>query len=199
VDGWPSQEHELTVKYRHADRDKATAVNMTPHLSGRTDIKFKEEILPLKTELGGMRSLFSHNCVLASPNVVLDQGLADITHVFPSLKAIDAGPKIRIELVNNVAVDELQVAPGAFDFGHGFGAKATISIWRCRQTETTLTGEFAFQARFHRLDAVHQKAKARSEDFFREVQVLAPDWVALGTTKTAVIYGIGNTPVAHNE
>lgn len=200
VDGWPSSEHELTVKYRHADRDKATAVNMTPHLEGRTDIiKFKEEILPLKTELGGMRSLFSHNCVLASPNVVLDQGLADITHVFPAMKAIDAGPKIRIELVNNVAVDELQVAPGAFDFGHGFGAKATISIWRCRQFETTLTGEFAFQAKFHHLDAVHQKAKARSEDFYREVQVLAPDWVALGTTKTAVIYGIGGTSPAHNE
>jgi hypothetical protein len=98
-----------------------------------------------------------------------------------------------------VAVDELQVAPGAFDFGHGFGAKATISIWRCRQYETTLTGEFAFQARFHNLDAVHQKAKARSEEFFREVQLRAPDWVALGTTKTAVIYGMGGTPPAHNE
>jgi hypothetical protein len=139
-----------------------------------------------------MRSLFR---ILRLPNVVLDQGLA-ITHVFPSLKAIDAGPKIRSSWSTMGRGQQVAPAPSTSPWLRGQGRRSPFGS---RQTETTLTGEFAFQARFHRLDAVHQKEKARSEDFFREVQVLAPDWVALGTTKTAVIYGIGNTPVAHNE
>ena len=198
-DGWPAADHELTVKYRHPDLDKCTAVNMTPRLAGRADIKFKEEILPLKTALGGMRSLYSHNCVLTSPNIVLNQGLEDIIQVFPVMKAIDIRPEVRLVVVNHAAVDELLVEPGVFDFGHDFEAKATIALWRNRETETNIIGEFAFQAKFLHLNAIHDKAKQRSEEFFRRAQVEAPEWVALGTTKTAVVYGIGNTPVAHNE
>lgn len=199
VDGWPQADHELTVKFRHPDRDKAAAVDLVPRILGEVNAKFKEEILPLKTELGGMRSLYSHNCVLTSPNVVLNQGLKNIADVFPCMSMIDVRPDTSINLVNNTAVEEIQVDVGHFDFGHGFEAKATIAIWRNRASETSLVGEFAFQAKFHTLDEVHDKAKKRSEEFFCKAQTLAPDWVALGTTKTALVYGIGDKPVEHNE
>jgi hypothetical protein len=199
VNGWPAPDHELTVKFRHPDRDAANAVDVTPHLVGHGDIKFKEEILPLKNELGGMRSLYSHNCVLTSPNIMLNQGLEDITRIFPAMNGIDVAPKTRIELVNNVAVEELQVDAGAFDFGHGYEAKATIALWRNRASEISLVGEFAYQAKFRNYDDIHRKAMGCSEDFFRAVQTQASAWVLIGTTKTAVIYGLGTTPVSHNE
>jgi hypothetical protein len=197
-DGWPERDHELTVKFRHADMDTAAAVDIHPRLEGESEIKFKEELLPLKNELGGMRSLFSHNCVLVTPNIVLDQGIEDIARVFPAMANIDISPKTKIDLVNNVAVEEVQVDPGSFDFGHGLHAKATIAIWRNRASETSLVGEFAFQAKFHKLDDIHVKAKARSEVFFRAVQTHAPEWVQLATTKTAMVYGIGrDQPPGH--
>jgi hypothetical protein len=174
-------------------------VDIHPRLEGESEIKFKEELLPLKNELGGMRSLYSHNCVLVSPNIILDQGLEDVAKVFPAMAKIDVSPKTKIELVNNVAVEEVQVDPGHFDFGHGLEAKATIAVWRNRATETSLVGEFAFQAKFHRLDDLHQKAKVRSEKFFRSVQTHAPEWVQLGTTKTAMIYGIGRSEAPGHE
>ncbi len=86
--GWPETNHELTIKYRHPDLNTAAAVDVNPLMPGERKIKFKEELLPLKNELGGMRSLYSHNCVLYSPNIVLTQGLADIAKVFPSLQKI---------------------------------------------------------------------------------------------------------------
>jgi hypothetical protein len=187
------------VKFRHADMKAAAAVDIHPRLEGESEIKFKEELLPLKNELGGMRSLYSHNCVLVSPNIILDQGLEDVAKVFPAMAKIDVSPKTKIELVNNVAVEEVQVDPGHFDFGHGLEAKATIAVWRNRATETSLVGEFAFQAKFHRLDDLHQKARVRSEKFFRAVQTHAPEWVQLGTTKTAMIYGIGRSEAPGHE
>ena len=199
TNGWPDPDHELTVKFRHPDYAAARAVDMTPHLMGHSDVKFKEEILPLKDRLGGMRSLYSHNCVLTSPNVILNQGLGHIAEVFPPMKEIDVKPKTKIELVNNVAVEEIQVEPGHFDFGHGYAAKATIAIWRNRASETSLIGEFAFQAKFETLSDVNAKAKTRSEEFFREIQTLAPEWVALGATKTAMVYGIDGKKVTHKE
>ncbi|MGR7997150.1 MULTISPECIES: hypothetical protein [unclassified Xanthobacter] len=198
-DGWPRPEHELAVKFRNADRAKAAAVDMVPRMVGAAEVKFKEELLPLKDELGGMRSLFSHNCIVISPNVVLNQGLRHILEVFPSMKSADIDQDARIDLVNNMAVEEIQVDPGYFDFGHGFAAKATIAIWRDRASESSLVGEFAFQAKFQHYDDIHRKAEHLSEDFFRALQNEAPEWVQLGTTKTAMIYGVGPHALANGE
>ena len=198
-DGWPEVDHELTVKYRHANMDVCAASDMRPRLEGQHKIKFKEELLPLKTGLGGMRSLFSHNCELVSPNIVLDQGLEDIAKVFPAMKRIDIKPLTKINLVNNVAVEEVEVEAGHFDFGHGVEAKATIAIWRDRATERSLVGEFAFQCRFERESELHHKAKELSEKFYRAVQTDAPEWVEFATTKTAMVYGMGTVKNTNDE
>jgi hypothetical protein len=198
-DGWPELDHQLTVKFRHVDIHMAAAADIHPRLEGETKIKFKEELLPLKDQLGGVRSLYSHNCDLVSPNIVLDQGLADIAKVFPAMQRIDVHPETKINLVNNMAVEEVQVDIGHFDFGHGYEAKATIAIWRNRSNEQSLVGEFAFQAKFKREDEVHHKAKALSETFYKAVQTEAPDWVELGTTKTALVYKLGGKPINHHE
>lgn len=198
-DGWPRPEHELAVKFRSPDRAKAGAVDMVPRMVGDAEVKFKEELLPLKTELGGMRSLYSHNCVVISPNVVLNQGVRNILDVFPAMKMVDMDQDAKIDLVNNMAVEEIQVDPGYFDFGHGFAAKATIAIWRDRASESSLVGEFAFQAKFQHYDEIHRKAEQLSEDFFRSLQTLAPEWVQLGTTKTAMIYGFGSHAMSNGE
>jgi len=200
TDGWPEHEHELTLKYRHPDLATAAAVDVTPHLEGRADIKFKEELLPLRDQVGGIRSLYSHNCVLTSPGLVLDQGLERITQVFPALN--DHCPVERtakVSLVNDLPVVEIQVNVGHFDFGHGLDAKATIAVWRDRASDTSIIGEFAFQAKFDRYDDLHAKARARSEAFFKAVQTEAPEWVQLGATKTALVYSYGNRLVASQE
>ena len=197
--GWPRDEHELVLKFRHADMDTAAAVDVRPTLAGDCKIKFKEELLLLRNELGGMRSIFSHVAVLFTPRVTLDRGLEDIASAFPALRRIDAEKGARIALVNNVAVEEIESRLGDLDFGHGLDAKATIAVWRNRATESSLAGEFAFQCTFQRLEELHKKAKALSEEFYKRLQLAAPDWILLGTTKTAMVYGLGKTRVTNNE
>ncbi|WP_246161465.1 hypothetical protein [Segnochrobactrum spirostomi] len=186
------------MKFRHPDLAIATSVDMTPQLANPGDVKFKEEILTSKTVLGEARSLYSHNCVVTSPNIVLDHYLEDIVAVFPAMKRVEVAPQTRIDLVNNTSVEEVQVNVGRFYFGHGFDAKATIAIWRDRASEKSLIGEFAFQAHFNRYDDIHHKAKLKSEAFYKAVQTGAPEWVSLGTTKTAMVYGRGKTDVGHD-
>ena len=38
-----------------------------------------------------------------------------------------------------------------------------------------------------------------SEAFYLALQNEAPDWIQLGTTKTAMIYRMGKTPVVSHE
>ncbi|MFK8251503.1 hypothetical protein [Ancylobacter terrae] len=199
TDGWPDRDHELTLKFRHPDLKQAAAVDVTPHLQGVANIKFKEELLPLKEKIGDFRSLYSHNCVLLSPGLVLDHGLEHIATTFPSVRDFCKTDGTSIALVNDKAVEEVQVNVGTFEFGRDLTAKATIALWRERASETSLIGEFAFQAKFERYDALHQKAKTRSEEFFKAVQMQASEWVQLGTTKTAIVYGLGKQPVASHE
>lgn len=199
VDGWPEDAHELVLKFRNTDLQKAADVDVTPHLQGSAAIKFKEELLPLRDEIGGMRSLYSHNCVLMSPGLTLDAGLARISTVFPSIRRFCDHDDADVKLVNNMPVEEVLVEPGTIDFGHGLAAKANIAVWRDRATETSLIGEFAFQLKFENYNDLHGKLKTRAEEFFKALQTYAPEWVALGTTKTSIVYNFGSQQSVGHE
>ncbi len=197
--GWPRPGHELAFKYRDPDLKAAAAVDVRPKLGGHDEIKFKEELLLERDHLGGMRNVFSHGSVLTSPAIELDRGIEDITRAFPALKAIDISPRTRMELVNNVAVEEVISTIGMIHFHHHFKGKATIAVWRNRAFEKSLAGEFAFQCKFERLQDVSKEAIELSEEFYKRLQLDCAEWIKLGTTKTAMVYGLANGDKLRNH
>src|SRR6202453_3135118 len=189
--GWPRSDHELTFKFRAPDLLAAAEVDVRPQLGGHEEIKFKEELLLERDRLGGMRSVYSHGCVLISPEIELERGIENITRAFPTLQKINIKPKTKLALVNNVAVEEVQNTFGMIHFHHHFKGKATIAIWRSRALERSLSGEFAFQCKFDRMEDVSKEALELSEEFYKKVQLDCAEWIKLGTTKTAMVYGLG--------
>ena len=197
--GWPLDDHELVLKFRHQDADTAAAVDVRPAAAARHEVRFKEELLPPRERLGGLRSLFSHNCTLEAPPPLRDRPFDDVAALFPALRRLRVLPGAVVQLVNHLAAEEVLADLGELRFGHGLDAKANIAIWRDRGTQVPLIGEFAFQCKFERYTELHQKAKKRADTFFHALQLAAPEWVQLNTTKTAVIYGTGRTPVTNRE
>jgi len=198
-EGWPAGTPELTVKFRHPEFDRAAAVDIRPALAGETRIKFKEELLPQKDCLGEIRSIYSHNSVLALPREAMNFALQNITHAFPAFRGIEEKGAAPIELVNDMAVEEVQVNVGLAHFGHHYKGKTTIAVWRSRKLEQPVCGEFAFQCKFSKSDEIHAGVMEKSVAFHKELQKTAADWVLLGTTKTALVYGIGNKQVVNHE
>lgn len=192
--GWPEGIPEVTFKFRHPEFDKAAAVDVRPGASGGiARIKFKEEFLPLRETLGGMRSIYSHNCVLAKPREDLDMAVKDLAVAFPAVGVLEADHESPLRLVNDMAVEEVQVNVGELHFGNGFNGKTTIAVWRTRKYEKAFCGEFAFQCRFDSEDDLHKSSLKRADDFYKTLQLDAHDWVSLGTTKTALVYQIGQS------
>jgi hypothetical protein len=73
-----------------------------------------------------------------------------------------------------------------------------VALWRSRGDHTPMVGEFAYQLKFNRGDAVHEKPRRLSEQFFVSLQHEVQDWIALGTTKTGMVYRLkGNAPQSH--
>jgi hypothetical protein len=197
--GWPLDDHELVLKFRHPDVDTAARVDMRPAGAARYEIKFKEELLPARDGLGGVRSLYSHNCTLDTPPPLRDRPFEDVVTVFPALRHLGVPPGSALQLVNGLATEEVLADLGELHFGHGLKAKANIAVWRDRGPQTPLVGEFAFQCKFERFTELHQKARQRADEFFRALQAAAPEWTQLNATKTGVIYGTGRTPVTNRE
>jgi hypothetical protein len=198
-DGWPRADHELTIKFRSPDLQAAASVDVRPTIAGHDQVKFKEELLLDRERLGGIRSVYSHGCVLTSPKLVLDAGIKDIVGAFPALEKIDIRPEAKMALVNNVSVEEVQNTLGYLHFGHGYKGKTTIAIWRSRALEKPLAGEFAFQCKFDKMEEVHKSSLVLSEEFYKRVQLDCAEWVKLGTTKTAMVYGLGNGSTLKNN
>jgi hypothetical protein len=155
--------------------------------------------LPHPDRVGGIRSIYSHNSVLALPREALNFALQNITHAFPAFREIERKGEQSIELVNDMAVEEVQVDAGLAHFGHHYKGKTTIAVWRSRKLETPVCGEFAFQCKFQSSDDVHEMTLEKAASFHKRLQVVAEDWVLLGTTKTALVYGLGGKTVVNHE
>ena len=197
--GLPQSNHELTLKFRHPDRQAAAAVDVRPLLPCIHAIKFKEEILMEREKAASMRTIYSHGCELDTPNVILTQSFESITQVFPALLQTGAKAKTLLSIANGVAIEEILVNFGEIDFGGKATAKAALAIWRNRMTQEHLVGEYTYQIKFSDLDGFHGKPRELSEAFFLKLQENAQDWLRLGTTKTAMVYGLGKIPVTNTE
>ncbi len=200
VDGFPVGDPEIVFKFRHPDEQAATAVDVRPKIAGAYRIKFKAEALPLKDQVGGYRILYSHNCQfgLSQMHDADRTSVATLVRVFPALAAIKGADNEKISLVNEGIVEEVLLPLGQLDFGKGMLGKCDIGLWRTRGEHKSLVGEFAFQVKFDRREAVGDKQKKLAAQFYVTLQQDVQDWLALGVTKTAMVYRLkGNAPQSH--
>jgi hypothetical protein len=199
-DGFPVGEPEIVFKFRHPDMQTAAEMDVRPQILGDYRIKFKAEALPLKNGLGGTRLLFSHNVQFPLSHVQEDNptSLETLSRMFPVLRRVRSSAGEKVELVGETIVEEVLQDIGILDFGGDISARASVALWRVRGDHRPLVGEFAFQIKFKRRHELKEKAMQRGEAFFITLQDAARDWIALGATKTGVVYRLrGNPPHTH--
>src|SRR5215472_9324565 len=199
-DGFPVGDPEIVFKFRHPDLEKAAVVDVRPTIPGGYQIKFKAEVLPLRDQLGGYRVLYSHNAQFGlSQAPEGDQtSMAAEARMFPALEALKRSDTERVELVNQAIVEEVLQDLGTLDFGKGVAADSDVALWRTRGEHKSLVGEFSFQLKFKRSSDLPERSVERCKQFYISLQKIAPHWVALGATKTAMVYRLkGNPPQAH--
>lgn len=199
-DGFPKGDPEVVFKFRHPDLQKAAELDVRPNIAGRYEIKFKVEALPLKDQLGGYRTLYSHNAQLGLSQTPEGdrESMASLVKTFPVLSHLKKSDTERVELVNQAVVEEVLQDLGVLDFGKGIEAKCDVGMWRTRGDHKPLVGEFSFHCKFKSSDDLHDKAVERARKFFIELQQIGREWVLLGLTKTAAVYRLnGNPPQSH--
>jgi hypothetical protein len=199
-DGFPVGDPEIVFKFRHPDFERAAQVDVRPTIPGRYQIKFKTEVLPLRDQLGGFRLLYSHNAQFGlSQAPEGDQtSMATVVRRFPALEALKKDAMEKVDLVNQAIVEEVLQDLGTLDFGGSALADCDAALWRTRGEHKSLVGEFSFQRKFKHGNELREKALERCRHFFIALQNIGPEWVSLGTTKTATVYRLkGNPPQAH--
>ena len=200
VDGFPVGDPEIVFKFRHPDEQRATAMDVRPNIAGKYRIKFKAEALPLKDKVGGYRILYSHNCQfgLSQMHDADKTSMATLVKVFPALAGLKKSDNEKISLVNEDIVEEVLLPLAQLDFSKGVVAKCDIGLWRTRGEHKSLVGEFAFQVKFDRREDVAEKQRKLAMQFYITLQKDVEDWLALGVTKTAMVYrSKGNEPQSH--
>jgi hypothetical protein len=199
LDGFPVGEPEIVFKFRHPDELKATQVDVRPKIAGKYRIKFKVEALPLKDRVGGYRLLYSHNCQFGLSQIHQpDPSMATIVKILPALATLKKSNEEKISIVNEGIVEEILLPLGQLDFGKGQVGKCDVSLWRTRGEHKPLVGEFAFQLQFPTRESVAEKPKKLAAQFYVTLQHAVSDWLALGVTKTGMVYRLkGNEPQSH--
>ena len=124
--------------------------------------------------------------------------MGTLVKVFPALAAIEREENEKISLVNEGIVEEVLLPLGQLDFGKGLVGKCDIGLWRTRGEHKSLVAEFAFQVQFDRREDIADKQKKLAAQFYVTLQRDVADWLALGVTKTGMVYRLkGNEPQSH--
>jgi hypothetical protein len=188
-DCWPDDSWELTFKCRADAYDKVAGFDTNTTFTKLQKKKFKEELI--RGEMPGtMKSIYSNNVIVEFPGI--DVGSFPISRLMdalPHLRTLGLDPNETLSVVAGAKVFEIQAPLGTFSFGHGVSARATLAVWARPVPDrfVPLVAEFGYST--HVLGTAKEaKAQAAADDFFKDLQLPLRDWLANGTTKTALIY-----------
>lgn len=191
VNTWTDDWCEVTFKCRSEDIDRAWALNPMPRAETPHRVRFKEEILK-DGPIGSMRFLYSHNAVL--DRVPFHQAhlrkLAKVAEIFPGMQEVNLPLEKPLQLVGTKRnmVLETCVTLGNIAFSPSVHAHCEIAIW-FHSVGEPMIAELAFAYRVHKENRKDSKAHARANAFFLKLQEFFAKDLALGTTKTALVYG----------
>jgi hypothetical protein len=187
--GWPDESWEVTFKLRDADLAKAAAFDSNSTFPKLQKQKFKEELLR-GSSAGTMKSIYSNNCIVESPELNIELPLEKLADAFPHLKSLGLNLDQKMTIVNGAKVFEIEAKLGNLFFGKHTTATATLALWARPVPDRfePLVAEFGWS--YHPPeDGKGGKADKVADDFFKDLQVPLRDWLTTGTTKTALIYG----------
>ena len=190
--GWPDDSWELTFKCRAPEYERAASFDTNTTLVKLQKKKFKEELIRGDSP-GTMVSVFSNNVIVEYPEVEVDIPLARLAAALPHLKTLEIDLNQTMSVVAGARVFEIQSTLGTLSFGHGVTAHATLALWARPIPDRfePLVAEFGFSTRVVHGDEKAEKGQRAADDFFKALQVPLRDYLAAGTTKTALIYGDG--------
>lgn len=187
VDDWC----EVTLKCRTGDIEKSNQFNPTPKKSIKSRLRLKEEILR-GDAIGSARSIYSNNAILDAVPIdsLFERSLSSVIKFFPGLAKlpIDRKKPLRIVGGNTNKILEACLPIGNLVFGDGVQAHCEIAIWM-RSVGDPIVGELAFSYRVNDANRKQAKAHKRADKFFKKLQIELANWLEIGSTKTALVYG----------
>lgn len=187
VDDWC----EVTLKCRTHDLNESAKFSPAPIKKIKSRIRFKEEILR-GDALGSKRLIYSNNAILDTVplDALFDRSVHSASQFFPGLAqlALDKKTPLRIVGGSTNKILEACLPMGNLVFGDGVQAHCDIAIWM-KSVGDPIVGELAFSYRVNDENRDQVKAHKRADKFFKKLQVELADWLEIGSTKTALVYG----------
>jgi hypothetical protein len=188
VDDWC----EVTLKCRTPKLKSSLKFDPKPNATHKHRLRLKEEILRAD-HVGSSRRIYSNNSIMDAVPIdkVFERTIGGITKYFPDLTRLALEDDLPVRVVGGKTnkVLEACLPIGNLSFGDGVQAHCDIGIWM-RSVGDPIIGELAYSYRVTDANRDDLKAHRRADKFFEQLQLAISDWLATGTTKTALIYGI---------
>jgi|GEM_PF-4710907 len=181
------QPEELTLKFRHADKKIAARINLCAPTM-KSEVKFKKQIF--NTQWQAIKSLYAHSITVTFLPLLIQQGMGGLSQVFPVLSELTINPDEKLHQVNQVNIEESVIELCQMRLYKNMLAQAVIIIWRNLVDKTPLAVEFELRVKREKPGKFDKKTKELLKTYYQSLQTAAHNWLADGTTKTALIYSI---------
>ena len=189
---WVDEWCEVTLKCRTSDLKSSLKYDPKPNTLQKHRLRLKEEILR-GDRLGSSRRIYSNNSIMDAVPIdqVFERSFGSIKKYFPDLGRLGLDHELPVRVVGGRTnkILEACLPIGNLSFGDGVQAHCDIGIWM-RSVGEPIIGELAYSYRVTDANRADAKAHKRADKFFEKLQLAIPDWLATGSTKTALIYGI---------
>lgn len=182
-----TKKYELTFKFRHPDPTMAIEHVTAPHSGFQGKESFEENLLVKETAID---RVYDRSGKVELKNK-LGQKISDFSPIFPGLGKVGLSGSTEIVQVNDLEIEEYQRDLGTIELGTRATGKAVVSVWYRRGDTKPLIAEFSFKTKLQSRDRLHSlihHTYRTSETLLRELQKVGKDWIAVGATKTGLVY-----------
>ncbi|HNV70432.1 MAG TPA: hypothetical protein PKO06_12095 [Candidatus Ozemobacteraceae bacterium] len=182
-----TKKYELTFKFRHPEPTVAIEQDTTPHSGFQGKESFEENLLVKETVID---RVYDRSGKVELKNK-LGKKISDFSPIFPGLGKVGLSGSEEIVRVNELEIEEYQRDLGTIELGTRATGKAVVSVWYRRGEAKPLIAEFSFKTRLLSRDRLHSLINhtyRTSETLLRELQKAGSTWIAVGTTKTGLVY-----------
>ena len=180
---------ELTMKFRNLDPTVVIAAEILPAPGYKSKVSFEEKVLIRDTSIDKVYDY--------SAKVTLDKKpgdtLQDYATVYPGLQKTGVSPSSKIKRVNDIKVVEYSREIGTIDFTRGVFATVEMAVWYKEGESKPLIAEFSYKYKLKGGEPTNTtiySSGQKSDDFGAALQKAAKDWIAVGVSKTGLIYQI---------
>lgn len=177
---------DMTLKFRNPDIAVSSKADVSPGPENHGKTAMDEDVVVKEKIFERIFSKSGKTTIKSDPEATVGAYAA----VYPGISSLGIPEKTALYTVNGVKINETNVEYGKIHLTKNINATASFAIWQIEGNDEVFVAEFSYKYKYEDSPSEEELILAHhvSDKFLGKLREGAKSWIAIGLTKTGMVY-----------